>query len=196
MQNIKTVLYLVSGILFGLFVAAVVWLVGRNPSGESITLRPVPTESPIIVQVSGAVPRPGVYAFPQGARVQDAISAAGGFLADADKQLINLARYLEDGERLEIPFLTGSSPVIPTPQVIIESSTDLININTATAAELDTLPGVGSVTAGKIIAYRESNGLFQKIEPPEKWGALTIHLSSFTIMKLASYPNCIGRVHT
>jgi len=164
MQNIKTVLYLVSGILFGLFVAAVVWLVGRNPSGESITLRPVPTESPIIVQVSGAVPRPGVYAFPQGARVQDAISAAGGFLADADKQLINLARYLEDGERLEIPFLTGSSPVIPTPQVIIESSTDLININTATAAELDTLPGVGSVTAGKIIAYRESNGLFQKIE--------------------------------
>ena len=69
-----------SGILFGLFVAALIWVVVRNPSGEAVTLRPVPTDKPIVVHVSGAVPRPGVYALPQGARIQDAISAAGGFL--------------------------------------------------------------------------------------------------------------------
>ena len=72
---------MISGILFGLFVAALVWVVARNPSGEAVTLRPVPTEKPIVVQISGAVPRPGVYALPEGARVQDVISAAGGFLA-------------------------------------------------------------------------------------------------------------------
>jgi competence protein ComEA len=166
MQNIKSVLYMVSGILFGLFVAALVWVTARNPSGAAVTLRPVPTEKPIVVQISGAVPRPGVYALPQGARVQDVISAAGGFLAEADKESINLARPLEDGERLDIPYGEGFSPVIPTLAVNnpITSSPDLININTASSFELETLPGIGPTTAGKIIAYREQNGPFLSIE--------------------------------
>jgi len=163
MQNIKSVLYMVSGILFGLFVAALVWVVARNPSGEAVTLRPVPTDKPIVVHVTGAVPRPGVYALPEGARVQDAISASGGFLAEADKEFINLARVLDDGEMLDIPYTAGFSPVVPTPveNVITSGSdTDLININTASSFELDTLPGIGPTTAGKIIAYREENGPF------------------------------------
>ena len=86
-----------SGVLFGLFVAALIWVVARNPGGEAVTLRPVPTDTPIVVHITGAVPRPGVYALPQRARVQDAISAAGGFLAEADKTGINLARVLDDG---------------------------------------------------------------------------------------------------
>jgi hypothetical protein len=90
MQTIKSILYMASGVLFGLFIAVVVWVVARNPSGQAVTLRPVPTEAPIVVHITGAVPRPGVYALPQGARVQDAISAAGGFLADADKTGITL----------------------------------------------------------------------------------------------------------
>ena len=94
MQNLKSTLYLASGILFGLFLAALVWVVSRNPSGEAVILRPVPTETPLIVHVTGAVPRPGVYALPQGARVQDAISAAGGFLAEAEKSQLNLAALL------------------------------------------------------------------------------------------------------
>jgi len=104
MQNLKSILNLVSGILFGLFVAAVIWVVSRNPSGEAVTLRPVPTEQPIVVHITGAVPRPGVYGLPEGARVQDVISAAGGFLAEAEKEFINLARILEDGEFIEIPY--------------------------------------------------------------------------------------------
>lgn len=165
MQNLKSVLNLASGILFGLFVAAVVWVVSRNPSGEAVTLRPVPTEKPIVVYITGAVPRPGVYALPDGARIQDVISAAGGFLAEANKDSINLAQVLMDGERLDIPYAEGFSPVIPTPiPALIEVTTDLININTASSFELETLPGIGPTTAQKIIEYRDTNGPFLATE--------------------------------
>jgi len=163
MQNLKPILYMTAGVLFGLFVAVLVWVVARNPSGQAVTLRPVPTEKPIVVQVSGAVPRPGVYALAQGSRVQDAISAAGGFLAEANKTGINLARALEDGEQLDIPYADGSSPVIldaPTAVATSPSSAELININTASSAELDSLPGIGPTTAQKIIDYRQQNGPF------------------------------------
>jgi competence protein ComEA len=163
MQNLKSILYMTAGILFGLFIAVLVWVVARNPSGQAVTLRPVPTEKPIVVQVSGAVPRPGVYALAQGSRVQDAISAAGGFLADADKTGINLARALADGEQLDIPYTSGTSPVIldtPTAALTTPSSTELININTASVSELDSLPGIGPTTAQKIVDYRQQNGPF------------------------------------
>jgi competence protein ComEA len=167
MQNLKSILNVVSGILFGLFVAALIWVVSRNPSGAAVTLRPVPTGKPIVVHITGAVPRPGVYALPDGARVQDVISAAGGFLAEADKGLINLARTLEDGEMLDIPYTEGFSPVIATPVqnvIITGPDTDLININTASSFELETLPGIGPTTAQKIIDYREENGPFLSTE--------------------------------
>jgi len=154
---------MVSGILLGLFVAVLVWVVARNPSGQAVTLRPPPTEQPIVVQIAGAVPRPGVYALAKGSRVQDAISAAGGFLAEADKTGINLARALDDGEQLEVPYMEGSSPVLGTlPPAATEapSSAELININTASLAELDTLPGIGPTTAQKIVDYRNQNGPF------------------------------------
>jgi len=161
MQTIKSILYMASGTLFGLFVAALIWVVARNPGGEAVTLRPVPTETPIVVHITGAVPRPGVYALPQDARVQDAISAAGGFLADAEKTGINLARILDDGEQLDIPFVEGGSLVLPTPgPEVITSGSELININTASQLELESLPGIGPTTAQKIIAYREANGPF------------------------------------
>jgi len=161
MQNLKSTLYLASGILFGLFLAALVWVVARNPSGEAVILRPVPTEKPVIVHITGAVPRPGVYALPQGARIQDAISAAGGFLAEAEKSQLNLAQSLEDGEKLDIPFIEGASPIIATPGPTVAAvTTELVNINTASLEELDTLPGVGPTTAQAIIDYREENGPF------------------------------------
>ena len=165
MQSLKSILYMTSGILLGLFLAALVWVVTRTPSGEAVILRPVPTDKPIVVHVTGAVPRPGVYALPKGARVQDGISAAGGFLAEADKANINLAQLLEDGEKLDIPFIEGASPVLATPlPEVVATTTDLININTATAAELDTLPGIGPTTAQKIIDYRTQNGPFVNAE--------------------------------
>jgi competence protein ComEA len=156
---------MISGILFGLFVAALVWVVARNPTGTAVTLRPVPTDTPIIVHITGAVPRPGVYALPEGARVQDAISAAGGFLAEAEKSGINLARALEDGEQLDIPYVEGFTPVIATPpEEVFVPSSDLIDINTAATFDLETLPGIGPTTAQKIVEYRETNGPFVSIE--------------------------------
>jgi len=169
MQTLKSILYMAAGILFGLFVALLIWVVSRNPRGQAVTLRPVPTEKPIVVHVTGAVPRPGVYALAQGSRVQDAISAAGGFLADAEKGGINLARALEDGEQLDIPYAAGASPVIgteipPLGLTVPASSAELININTASQSELETLPGIGRSTAQKIIQYREQNGPFVNAE--------------------------------
>jgi competence protein ComEA len=165
MQNIRFALYMAAGVLFGLFVAALIWIVARNPSGEAVILRPAPTERPVIVHISGAVPRPGVYALPDGSRVQDAIAAAGGFLAEAEKTQINLAALLVDGEKLDIPFIEGGSPVLPTPGLtVVAATTELININTASQSELETLPGIGPTTAQKIIEYREQNGEFVTIE--------------------------------
>jgi competence protein ComEA len=154
-----------SGILLGLFLAALVWIIARNPTGEAVTLRPVPTEKPLVVHITGAVPRPGVYALPQGARVQDGISAAGGFLAEAEKTDINLAAPLEDGQKLDIPFIEGASPVLATPEEqVVTTTTELIDINTASQAELESLPGIGPTTAQKIIEYRDENGPFVSIE--------------------------------
>jgi competence protein ComEA len=165
MQNMKSVLYMASGILLGLFLAALVWIVARNPTGEAVTLRPVPTDKPLIVHITGAVPRPGVYALPQGARVQDVISAAGGFLAEAQKTDINLAAPLEDGEKLDIPYIEGASPVLATPvDDVVVVTTELIDINIASQAELETLPGIGPTTAQKIIEFREAMGPFLNTE--------------------------------
>jgi len=111
------------------------------------------------------VPRPGVYALPQGARTQDAISAAGGFLAEAEKSQINLAALLEDGAKLDIPYLEGASPILTTPAPeVVTSTTELIDINTASSVELEELPGIGPTTAQKIVEYREQNGPFLSTE--------------------------------
>ena len=118
MQNMKSILYMASGILLGLFVAVLVWVVARNPSGEAVTLRPVPTERPVIVYITGAVPRPGVYALPQGARVQDAISAAGGFLAEAEKSQLRMARNWISStlKGHHLSFLHQAQLLLPPPQ--------------------------------------------------------------------------------
>jgi len=167
----KTVLYVVIGVLVGLLLAGGIWVGARAPQGETIELRPAPTPEPLRVHVAGAVVRPGVYDLEDGARVTDAVEAAGGFVAEADKNAINLAAFLEDGERLDIPFVAGFQPQEDQGFVVITEGTpsplageDLININTASLEELDTLPGIGQTTAQRIIAYRTDNGPFGSIE--------------------------------
>ena len=117
-----------------------------------------------MVHITGAVPRPGVYALPQGARVQDGIAAAGGFLAEAEKTDINLAAPLEDGRearhslhrrRFDCRFPRRAWRWHP-------SGEELIDINTASAAELEGLPGIGPSLAQRIVDYREENGPFTR----------------------------------
>jgi competence protein ComEA len=107
-----------------------------------------------------------VYELPEGSRVQDAVTAAGGLLAEADATGINLAARLEDGQQINIP---GGGGVPAPPAVFIgnaptDGPVELININTAGLEELDALPGIGPTTAQKIIDYRTEHGDFQTIE--------------------------------
>ena len=172
----KNVLYVLLGVMAGFVLAGVLVFVSRAPAGEPIMLEPAPTKAPIAVHVIGAVPRPGLYKFPEGARVQDAIDAAGGMLAEGNADALNLAALLEDGQQLNIPYKSGSEPTasastldLPTsatetPTTQNSDGVELVNINTASLEELDALPGIGPTTAQKIIDYRDQNGPFAAIE--------------------------------
>ena len=151
------------GVLIGLVLGGLLWIVARSPRGNSVELLPAPTPAPLIVDVAGAVPRPGVYELAEGSRVKDAVEAAGGFLAEADKATINLAAPVTDGQKLDIPFLAGTEPLGVPPPAVTDAPT-LININTADAATLETLPGIGPSLAQAIIDYREQNGDYYYIE--------------------------------
>ena len=108
----------------------------------------------IVVDIKGDVLTPGLVTLPAGARVADAIAAAGGVAPSADVSGINLAERLSDGQMIFI----GNA------QSMQLSSDSRINLNLATEADLDSLPGVGPVMAGRIIAWRESNQRFHSIE--------------------------------
>lgn len=164
----RSALTILIGVLAGFILAGGLFLVIRSPSGKTIELLPAPTKTPILVNVVGAVPRPGLYELPEGSRVHDAVDAAGGLLADADASSINLAAPLDDGELLAIPFVGGSEQLTTRSEAGLATeepiNSDLINLNTATIEELDNLPGIGPTTAQKIIDYRTENGPFQQIE--------------------------------
>lgn len=112
----------------------------------------------VVVDVAGAVVKPGVYRLPTGSRVGDAIAAAGGFsprvAAAAVDRGLNLAAVLQDGERIVVPSRDVPDPGAASGQPGPGASASLIDLNTATQAELESLPGIGPVTAGKIIEAR------------------------------------------
>lgn len=114
-------------------------------------------ESELWVYVCGAVVRPGVVCLPQGSRWSDALEAAGGFREDAGTDYVNLAAKISDGERLYFPTLEEGARAE-------EAEDGLVNINTADAAELCTLPGIGESRAADIIRYRETCGGFETCE--------------------------------
>jgi competence protein ComEA len=131
------------------------------------TPRPTSTPHPLRVYVSGAVQTPAVYQLAPGSIVQNAVDAAGGPLSDADLTRLNLALELRDQQQVHVP---REGEAAPPPAVSGGESESagaaggLVNINTATAEELETLPGIGEVTAQRIIDYREANGPFETIE--------------------------------
>jgi competence protein ComEA len=125
------------------------------------------TPAPIRVYVSGAVLQPAVYELAPGSIIQDAVKAAGGPADDADLEYINLALELRDQQRIHVPRQGESNPppaVSGGSSGSREAAGAPININTATAAELETLPRVGPTMAQRIIKYREANGPFATIE--------------------------------
>jgi competence protein ComEA len=119
----------------------------------------------VTVDVAGKVRRPGVTTLPAGSRVVDALRRAGGARAGVDLSSLNLARVLVDGEQILVGrgapgggIAAGASTAAPDPVGA------LVNLNTATEAQLDTLPGVGPVTAQKILDWRSAHGAFTSVD--------------------------------
>jgi competence protein ComEA len=158
-----------AAILGAIVVSVGVLFVRRPDPPRLIVQQPAtrPAASPqvpalIVVHLSGEVIAPGVYSLPVGARVDDALKAAGGPTGDGDIQRLNLAARLADGQQIVVPKraypLAAGLTQVPSP------TAGRLNLNTATVAELDGLPGVGPVTAQRIVAYREQHGSFTQIE--------------------------------
>ncbi len=119
----------------------------------------------LIVYVSGAVIAPDVYRLPIGARIKDVIVAAGGLSADADPDAINLAAHIADAQQIKVPRRGEvAAQASGIPQATTAADGALINLNTASAAELDTLPGIGLAIAERIIEYRGTNGPFKSVD--------------------------------
>jgi competence protein ComEA len=139
-------------------------------------VEPAPTSSTpagdVFVHVAGAVRRPGLYALSEGSRVADAIEAAGGATGKADLDAVNLAEPLADGAKIDVPR-RNSSGEAPTAAPTVTSSAPTssaspapatIDINTADAAALETIPGIGPVLAAAIVQHRDENGPFPSVD--------------------------------
>lgn len=138
-----------------------------NPSASSVPAQQPPAE--VVVHVAGKVRRPGVVRLPVGARVVDAVDAAGGVRRGADLSTVNLARVLVDGEQVLVGLDTraampGTSTTSAPSGAGAEVASVPLDLNLATEADLDTLPGIGPVLAARIVAYREQSGPFQSVD--------------------------------
>jgi competence protein ComEA len=125
-----------------------------------VRVRAAPAVRPrVTVDVTGAVRRPGLYRLPDGSRVADALDRAGGPTHKAFLEAVNLAAPLADGQQVLVPRKAANGVAAPP-----ASSTGPVSLSAATVEQLDTLPGVGPVTAEKIIDYRDAHGAFRSVE--------------------------------
>ncbi len=113
----------------------------------------------ITVNVAGEVNKPGLYTLPFGTRAQVAIRAAGGYSLKAEQSLVNPAQILEDGEQLRVPSKNADGAVNAGTSSASDAPTERVNVNTASASELENLPGVGPKMAAKLIAGRPYSSL-------------------------------------
>jgi len=145
-----------------------VFIVARGNSQPNEAMQVVPitiAEPEIFVDVTGAVNKPGVYTLTGKSRVIDAIKAAGDSAPGADLSTINLARVLNDGEQIYVDSTIVNSNGVRVSKAVPSGP---ININRATARQLDALDGVGPVIAQRIVDYRKINGSFLTIDDLQK----------------------------
>jgi competence protein ComEA len=168
--------YLGLGIIVAVVVGVVlVILRSERPRDLVLQIEPVSHSADVTVYIGGAVAEPGLYTLPRGSRVAHAIELAGT-LPEADLAAISMARELRNEESIAVPFQMPSSDVAPLPSGSASPSnsaassgnppvdTSLINVNTASASELERLPGVGPAIAARILEFRESNGPFATLD--------------------------------
>ncbi|MBZ2195196.1 helix-hairpin-helix domain-containing protein [Ruania sp. N2-46] len=143
---------------------------GRSTSPTPF--EPPPEEnSAVVVHVAGSVVIPGVYELPAGSRVDDAVLAAGGPAADADLDAVNLAGSLQDGQQVYLPAVGEAGPPAAVPGAPSGTGTgaggdggELVDLNAATAADLEELPGIGPALAERILDWRTENGGFTSVD--------------------------------
>lgn len=151
------------------------YYLNSRPSIEQAAINitePMPQQSvatQLIINVAGKVSNPGVYQLPQGSRVIDAIKAAGNQLKGVDISDINLARVLVDGEQILIGSSNNTNPKSKPKKITVDNPLDL---NRATLAQLDTLPGIGPVTSQRIIDYRKKVGRINSVDELKKISGL------------------------
>ena len=151
------------------------YFLNSRPQVESVAIQEVtPMVTPVapadlIINVAGKVRNPGVYQLPPGSRVIDAIKAAGDQLKGVDISDVNLARTLVDGEQILVGSVKYSSGKVIIKKI---SPDNPLDINRATLAQLDTLPGIGPVTAGRIIDYRIKVGRINNLDELKKISGL------------------------
>lgn len=170
----RRLLVLLVGVASGVVIAfwAIQFLDDRDR--PAIVIEDAAADATVVVSVEGRVSTPGVFELGPGARVGDALDAAGGVLPDADLAAINRAARIQDGERIIVPALgdAGAPPASATSTSVtgtseaagLVASGSPININTASATELESLPGIGPAKAEAIVEYRDSNGPFQSVD--------------------------------
>ncbi|MCU1472069.1 ComEA family DNA-binding protein [Amnibacterium sp.] len=129
---------------------------------------PAPTPSALLVQVTGAVRRPGLVSVPDGSRAIDAIAAAGGPTAQADESGVNLAARVVDGQQLMVPT-RGSAPAAAPAATAAGGP---VSLSAASAEQLETLPRIGPAMAARIIAWRTANGPFRSVNDLLKVGGV------------------------
>jgi len=147
-------------VIFGLIAWVLISFLNRRAPAQPVALPLPPTPLPLRVHVSGAVAAPGVYDVPPGSIVEDAIAAAGGATASANLAGLNLARVLRDGDQIVV----GETPPTAVAGEAGEAAGQLLNLNTATVAQLETLPGIGPSLAQRIVDYRNANGPFATLD--------------------------------
>jgi competence protein ComEA len=145
-------------------VGAVIYL--RRPTSQPVEIveplpTPIPSPAQVAVYVTGAVLEPGVYYLPEECRVQDALEAAGGPTANADLDRVNLAQRVHDEDQIYFPEVGEEN--LPSTRTG-GSEPGQVDINTASAQELEELPGIGPTLAQNIMDHRESHGPFSTIE--------------------------------
>jgi competence protein ComEA len=140
---------------------------GISTSGS--TEKTTSDKTNITVEIKGEVNSPNVYILKFGSRIKDLISLAGGVLQDSDTSNINLAKKLKDEDYIFIPKKVDTNTIV---QSKAKNASDKIDINSATKEELDSISGIGPVTAEKIVTYREKNGPYSAVEDLKKIGGI------------------------
>lgn len=167
----KNFLLVAVGALFGVTLVGLFVIFSGQKNSNSITILPTETPTPLVVYINGDVKEPGVYRLLPGSRIVDLVKVAGGFLDGANYEKFNLAAILVDGQQINIGSENGAAP---TPMLVIGDSglkSSLLspdfqptNLNTASADDLISLPGIGPTLAQRIIDFREQYGDFSSVD--------------------------------